>query len=120
MMSNVEGHIQDGNIEPQNVAIDVEMSTDAIVEGTGTSLENEEAAMPFATEYEEPAGTRVTFIDYLKSPIVEIFVGHGDDVTLLTAHQALLTQSPFFQDACAQFSENTAVSFVLLDAIIVC
>ncbi|KAI9811665.1 MAG: hypothetical protein M1826_003117 [Phylliscum demangeonii] len=48
----------------------------------------------------------LTFIDYLKSPIIEIMVGSGNVKTLLTAHQALLVQSPFFADACAGLDEN--------------
>jgi len=54
-------------------------------------------------EEEEPP-PRITFIDYLRSPIIEIVVGAGDAQTLLTAHQALLVQSPFFASAVAQFS----------------
>ena len=41
---------------------------------------------------------------YLKSPIVELVVGTGDEQATLTAHQDLLTQSPFFEQACADFA----------------
>ncbi|KAL8804967.1 MAG: hypothetical protein Q9200_005613 [Gallowayella weberi] len=48
-----------------------------------------------AAEEEKPA-PRVTFIDYLKSPMIELLIGNGDSQTLLMAHKALLTKSPFF------------------------
>ncbi|KAL8775301.1 MAG: hypothetical protein Q9209_000308 [Squamulea sp. 1 TL-2023] len=48
-----------------------------------------------AAEEEKPA-QRVTFIDYLKSPMIELLIGNGDAQTLLMAHKALLLRSPFF------------------------
>ncbi|KAI4230438.1 MAG: hypothetical protein L6R36_000067 [Xanthoria steineri] len=48
-----------------------------------------------AAEEDKPA-QRVTFIDYLKSPMIELLIGSGADQTLLMAHKALLTKSPFF------------------------
>lgn len=47
---------------------------------------------------------------YLKSPIIELLVGQGNDQTLLTAHQALLTKSPFFEKQCEDFSDEDSVS----------
>lgn len=43
---------------------------------------------------------------YLRSPIIEILVGAGEDSTLLTAHQTLLLRSPFFASAIAQFGAD--------------
>jgi hypothetical protein len=39
---------------------------------------------------------------YLKSPIVELVVGRGDARTVLSAHEALLEQSPFLKEQCAK------------------
>ncbi|KAI9826335.1 MAG: hypothetical protein M1832_000252 [Thelocarpon impressellum] len=50
------------------------------------------------------APARITFIDYLKSPIVYLSVGLGDEHTLLTAHEALLVQSPWFEERIGQAS----------------
>ncbi|MCJ1400971.1 hypothetical protein MMC11_004182 [Xylographa trunciseda] len=73
-------------------------------------LEVEDAANGDGADLEDAGqvGTsaRTTFVDYLKSPIIELLVGQGEDQTLLTAHQALLTKSPFFADAVAQFSDE--------------
>jgi hypothetical protein len=48
---------------------------------------------------DEKTGRRnpqTVFLEYLRSPIVELMVGSGDDATLLTAHEALVSQSPYF------------------------
>ncbi len=94
---------------------DVVMGGDEVVMAdtgtTTTNVEHGENGLPFQEEEEEeeviPA--RVTFVDHLKSPIVELLIGQGKEQTLLTAHQALLVQSPFFEDACAEFSDNALV-----------
>ncbi|KAK5129929.1 hypothetical protein LTR08_002689 [Meristemomyces frigidus] len=49
---------------------------------------------------------RTTFLDFLRSPIIELVLGSGADSTILNAHQALIVQSPFFAEACAQFSDG--------------
>lgn len=68
--------------------------------------------LPFAEEGPEdgPAAPRITFIQYLTSPVVTLLVGSGDSETILTAHQSLLTQSPFFAEACAEFANDGSVS----------
>jgi len=73
-------------------------------------------ALPFTEEdvVEEEAPARVTFIDYLKSPIVELIIGKKEEATILTAHQYLLLQSPFFKDACSQFGDNSEVSLKVI------
>ncbi|KAK4997591.1 hypothetical protein LTR28_013932, partial [Elasticomyces elasticus] len=50
---------------------------------------------------------RVTFTDYLKSPVVELVIGTGEEQTALTAHQGLLVRSPFFEQKCARFADGT-------------
>ena len=65
--------------------------------------------LPFQDEAMEDSPARVTFVDYLKSPIIGLLVGNGADQALLTAHQALLTQSPWFADTCAKFSDDVSV-----------
>ncbi|KAB5515492.1 hypothetical protein GE09DRAFT_1159781 [Coniochaeta sp. 2T2.1] len=69
---------------------------------------NGPSELPFAEEgpEETPAAPRVTFIQYLTSPVVTLLVGSGDNETILTAHQSLLTQSPFFAEACAEFAND--------------
>lgn len=43
-------------------------------------------------------------LSYLKSPIIELVVGSGEEQTLLSAHQNLLVQSSFFSSAIANSS----------------
>jgi hypothetical protein len=58
---------------------------------------------------EAPLVPRTTFIQYLTSPMVTLLVGSGDSETILTAHQALLIESPFFAEACAEFANDGSV-----------
>ena len=44
---------------------------------------------------------------YLKSPIITILVGEGETQTTLSAHLALLQQSPWFTERCTGFSVTT-------------
>ncbi|RKU47793.1 hypothetical protein DL546_006943 [Coniochaeta pulveracea] len=64
--------------------------------------------LPFAEGAPEdaPPPPRVSFMQYLTSPVVTLLVGSGDNETILTAHQSLLTQSPFFAEACAEFAND--------------
>lgn len=48
---------------------------------------------------------------YLKSPIVELVVGGGDEATTLYAHQGLLIQSRFFEEAVSKFSDDASVRY---------
>ena len=47
---------------------------------------------------------------YLKSPIVDLVVGSGQDQTVL---RAILMDSPFFAEAVAQFSDFGPVRLIL-------
>ncbi|KYK56526.1 hypothetical protein DCS_03526 [Drechmeria coniospora] len=55
---------------------------------------------------EAVADGRTSFTSYLQSPIVNLLIGEGQEQTLVTAHQALLVQSPFFESACQGFVED--------------
>jgi len=105
---------------PIDEAADISMTADTPVVEIGGSAslaaatEDEagadDTALPFQEEAMEDAPQRVTYIDYLKSPIIGLLVGQGDEQALLTAHQALLTTSPWFKDACDKFSSDLSVS----------
>lgn len=74
----------------------------------------ERSELPFAGEdtvvEQQTEPTRVPFIDYLTSPVVTLIVGTGENETILTAHQALLTQSPYFENICNNFAGDGSVS----------
>ncbi|KAI0115426.1 hypothetical protein F4814DRAFT_322059 [Daldinia grandis] len=81
---------------------DVDMAEGDEAEGTVTR--NSSGDLPFAEGADiEP---RISFISYLTSPVVTLVVGTGETETILSAHQALLTQSSFFSDACAAFTDD--------------
>ncbi|KAK2057877.1 hypothetical protein LY76DRAFT_646623 [Colletotrichum caudatum] len=89
---------------PAIPAADVEMEGAEATEATDNAdAEN----LPFAEGGEsDPVEPRTTFVSYLSSPVVTLLVGQGDAETIVTAHQALLIQSPYFKEACAQFSDD--------------
>ena len=87
----------------------VEMSGEELLVEIEAAAPEDENGLPFQEESLEDAPTRVTFIDYLKSPVISLLVGQGDEQALLTAHQALLVASPWFAEACARFSNNVSV-----------
>ncbi len=91
--------------------VDVEMVEEVVQVETGANAttNGENGIVVQDDEEEVVVPTRVTFVDHLRSPIVEILVGEGEGQALLTAHQALLVQSPFFEDACSQFSDHAQV-----------
>ncbi|CAG7559274.1 unnamed protein product [Fusarium equiseti] len=69
----------------------------------GEQVENaDETAVTVESEVVEP---RITFANYLMSPIVTLLIGSGDQ-SILSAHQGLLTQSPYFKDICDTFVED--------------
>ncbi|KAF6225003.1 hypothetical protein HO133_010198 [Letharia lupina] len=82
---------------------------------TGDDAPGDEAAEDEAAIEAETPAARVTFVDYLKSPIVTLHIGSGDAATQLTAHQALLVKSPFFADAIAPDSASPKHSIDLKD-----
>ena len=59
---------------------------------------------------ENAGGPQMSFLSYLTSPIVTLVVGNGDAAAVLTAHQALLEISPYFNAICAAFTEDGSVS----------
>lgn len=104
---------------PANLGGDVEMAENSAGAAAGTGEDEATAAaerseLPFAEEetVNEPESVpaRTSFISYLTSPVVTLIVGSNETETILTAHQSLLTLSPFFKDACAQFSDDGSVS----------
>ncbi|KAG6999395.1 hypothetical protein G7Y79_00035g070670 [Physcia stellaris] len=80
-----------GDVEMQAGEDDVvevgETGADPADGGAGDDPAEGEAANP----------ARVTFVDYLKSPIVELAIGPSGSQTVLFAHRGLLTRSPWFE-----------------------
>jgi len=79
--------------EPVASAADVEMAEDQqaqedlpFAEGGPDDDNNEE-------DDGKPAPPRITFAQYLSTPIVTLVIGSGGQETLLSAHQGLLVQT---------------------------
>ncbi|KAK5721888.1 hypothetical protein LTR15_006481 [Elasticomyces elasticus] len=78
-----------------------ELQGDEEMAEAGEGIEATEAAAddnePTGLEDIEPEfPERTTFLDFLRSPIINLQVGPSPSSTILHAHQALLAQSPFF------------------------
>ena len=61
------------------------------------------AAIPPTQDPEDEAKPAVgnpqtRFLDYLRSPMIQLSIGSGEDTAVISAHRAILTQSPYFAD----------------------
>ncbi|KAK2762766.1 hypothetical protein FQN54_000940 [Arachnomyces sp. PD_36] len=85
-----------------------------------TAVAGEEGADPMEEEEGESVpqpNPGQKFIDYLKSPIVELVVGEGEETSVLSAHQALLASCPFFEEKLAESNRRIELPDENLDAI---
>jgi hypothetical protein len=90
---------------------DVEMAEGA-TESAAATENHDDSELPFTKggpDDPSPPAPRITFLQYLTSPIVTLLIGSGESETILTAHQSLLVQSPFFAGACAEFADDGSV-----------
>lgn len=77
-------------------------------------------ALPFAEGGpDDPPASRITFLQYLTSPIVTLLIGSGETETILTAHQGLLVQSPYFAEACGEFADDGSVCIPYFGRLVV-
>lgn len=82
-----------------NPGADVDMTEGGEAAGTENANGSE---LPFAdTDIVDP---RISFATYLTTPIVTLLVG-AENPSILTAHQGLLTKSPYFAEACKDFDD---------------
>ncbi|KAL2213038.1 hypothetical protein CC79DRAFT_1315904 [Sarocladium strictum] len=86
-------------------------STQAGEEQNGEDNASTSNDLPFAGEEPEQP---TTFLSYLASPVVTLVVGKEEQTTL-SAHQALLCKSPYFQEICDRFTEGAERRIELLD-----
>jgi hypothetical protein len=47
------------------------------------------------------------FWTYLRSPVVKLNIGSGDEQTILSAHRAILERSPYFMSKLATLASNS-------------
>lgn len=96
---------------PSTAAGDVEMGDGESVAREGTATAADGSELPFAEDGpEDPAPPRVSFVNYLATPIVTLLLGSGESETILMAHQGLLVRSPFFAEAVGEFADDGSVS----------
>ncbi|KAH3952156.1 hypothetical protein HBI25_061660 [Parastagonospora nodorum] len=88
---------------------DVEMGEQAGDSGAGAGEETGLTAM----EPETPK--LVLFADLMKSPIVEVVVGNGQERTTYSAHEAVLIKSPEFAKQVEQFAPGGPRQIIFTD-----
>ncbi|KIW22789.1 uncharacterized protein PV07_11053 [Cladophialophora immunda] len=93
---------------------DVNMGTmEEVQEVEDDRVRGEEAGNETVVANSNP-NPQTMFLEYLKSPIVQLIVGAGDDETTLTAHKAILQKSPYFSDILSSLKDD-ALSIELPD-----
>jgi hypothetical protein len=87
-----------------------ESSEQALLAEIRTTEDVDAEADPVEEEEE-----RKTFANHLMSPVITLLVGK-DEPTILTAHQAFLIRSPYFEEICKAFTEDGSVwlSFLVM------
>ena len=93
----------EGTTQVPETADDVEMVAredvdEGVDEGDGV-VEPEETTAPAVSP-------QTVFLDYLRSPIVKLVIGSGDDQTTISAHQAILERSPYFTERLAALAPS--------------
>ncbi|KAF2180636.1 hypothetical protein K469DRAFT_276626 [Zopfia rhizophila CBS 207.26] len=97
-------------IEETPSAGDVEMTEGGGDAGAGAGEESGLADI-------EPETPKITvFLDLIKSPVVDIVVGTGNEQTTISAHQAVLVKSPYFEEKCSSFAGGSHSQIILSDA----
>lgn len=102
--------------EPVAAEPDVDMAGDADGDEANGGYQ---AANIDAGETCSIVNPQTIFLDYLKSPMVELIVGGGnggdEEPTVITAHQALLSKSPFLAQRLSEISNSAPKRVELLD-----
>ncbi|KIX01853.1 uncharacterized protein Z518_09580 [Rhinocladiella mackenziei CBS 650.93] len=62
-----------------------------------------------------PENPQPVFLEYLKSPIVQLVIGSGDEETTLTAHKSILTASSYFNEQLSSLSDDDDLTLSLPD-----
>jgi len=94
---------------PESVA--AEPDTEMVEDVDGEADADEPAANGEDSELSTAVNPYTIFLEYLKSPIVELVVGGGhnggdEESTIITAHQAILSQSPYFAERLSDLSDS--------------
>ncbi|KJR88094.1 uncharacterized protein SPSK_07732 [Sporothrix schenckii 1099-18] len=108
------------------LAVDIDMTEAAADEQVGSAAaaaaevdaggdENGEAAASEDVREPTPVPTRTPFASYLSSRVVTLVVGGGEgeetkETMELTAHQDLLTKSPYFAKLCADLGDDRTIT----------
>ena len=77
------------------VNINIASNEIEIYQAKTNSINKEHKFLVLEDKEDKDILTRITFINHLKSSITKLLIGKDKKQTALTAHQALLVQSPY-------------------------
>lgn len=104
-MADIEGAIQVPESGEDMEMVGDEDAVQGVEDAAGTADLNE-------TTVAAIANPQTVFLEYLKSPIVKLVIGSGEDETEIAAHSAILERSPFFAEKIATLPPNNlAIQF---------
>jgi hypothetical protein len=116
IFSNTSSPVTFAMFDPEATQIPESVGVEAEVEMVDDAeVEEADAGGPVVNGPGEETATAVNpqklFLDYLKSPIVELVIGGGrnggdEETTVIIAHEALLTKSPFFAERLSELSDS--------------
>jgi hypothetical protein len=98
-----EAHGNELGEEPLQTGAEADVD---MAEGEDNTAEVDTGVLTAPEEKEDGLVARVSFSTHLMSPLVTLIIGE----ILLTAHQSLLMQSPYFREACEEFNDDGSVS----------
>lgn len=95
------GDSGEGDID-MGTAEEVQEVEDDNLDGEGEGVGDETLAANSST----PPNPQTVFLEYLKSPIVQLNIGSGEDEISLTAHKGILQRSPWFDERLSTLSDD--------------
>ncbi|EXJ56561.1 hypothetical protein A1O7_06905 [Cladophialophora yegresii CBS 114405] len=101
-MVDTEENVQIGD----SAEADVDMGTAEDVQEADDDNPEGEGGGDITANRDTAPNPQTIFLEYLKSPIVQIIVGSDDDATALTAHKAILQQSPWFDERLSELPDD--------------
>ncbi|ORX98125.1 hypothetical protein BCR34DRAFT_548266 [Clohesyomyces aquaticus] len=97
----------------QQTAVEEIAGDDVDMQEGAESAEVEDTGL---TEMEAETPKLVLFADLVKSPIVEVIAGTGDEKATYSAHEAVLVKAPKFAAQCANFGSGRSRQIAMPDA----
>jgi hypothetical protein len=97
-MADLEGATQ---VPESGEDVEMEAGEEIVEEGDEDAAGEDPEETAVAT-----INPQTIFLDYLRSPVVKLDIGKGEEQTTLSAHRAILERSPYFMSKLASLAPN--------------